>query len=341
MKLSVTRVLVAISPLLLVCAVCGQASQNGASSEYGKLIQMHKPELARDYDMTMTNLVTELKGLAQQYPVLSGIGSAFIHKNGSPDSCNNWLAYSTNGAPPYLLRIFTVGPGGGKTSGRLYPLIAEGGDPKFYLSYDLQLSPPDPALEKAVRDIMERQVGKLRRSFRAILGIDPVEERLQICGEAMTNILRGLQVLAPQFPAWKDIGSATIDQDGAHHVYSHLRYWKNVARNTTTTAPLNQAQGLGDNPVVEKGGVALDVYILNAKEPLAFVPNQRQSVFFNPYTAESDIDLVYRLRFNPGDPISNSARTVYGVTYGQLGRLTDALRHFIDFEGLKSPRTPR
>ena len=138
-------------------------------------------------------------------------------------------------------------------------------------------------------------------------------------------------MLEKQSPAWKDIGSATIEHKGEDNLYSHLRYWKNATAVAATNGPPSQGQALGDNPVVEKGGVALDVYILQAKQPLNFVPDQRVSVLFNPYKAESVIDLVYKLSFPPGEP-ANSANTVYDVIQKQSNELREAMRHIIDFQ---------
>jgi hypothetical protein len=111
---------------------------------------------------------------------------------------------------------------------------------------------------------------------------------------------------------------------------------------TTTNAPLNPARELGDNPMVEKGGVALDVYILDAKEPLNFVPDQRFCVFCND-TAACLINLVYKLRFHPGEvnPWSDSARTVYDVISNESRRLTVAMDHIIDFQGTAGPGSER
>jgi len=352
----VTKVLLAIVPLLLGTTVYAQESQDDGDRHYREVIQKHHAELARACSLAMTNMLSQLKGLAQQYPVLSDIGSASPVKKQSPDSCNNDLLYLKNvhfvpiNYPPGVQapqmaskRIVENGgvvltidimnidePVVGKTYGVFYPLLSEGAVIKIHLSYDLQLNPPDPALEKSVKDIVESQVEGLRKNFREILGIDPVEERLRACGEAMTNILGGLQMLAQQFPAWKDIASATIEHKGEDNLYSHLRYWKNAAAVAATNGPPSQGQALGDNPVVERGGVALDVYILKAKQPLNFEPDQRYCVL-SDYKAESLIDLVYKLSFPPGEP-ANSTTTVYDVIQKQSNALREAMRHMIDFQ---------
>jgi hypothetical protein len=204
----VTKTACAVILLIFALSVGGQVPGNSGNGQSLEIIEAHKIEIAQACGAAMSNILSELRGLAQKYPPLSDIGSASIHKGRTAYSANYLLDYSKHARvvidqndPKFLLvaqpgkliiekdgaaliiTIYKVGdPAFAKNGGAFYPLLLEGDLTKISLSCDLRLSSPDPVLEKAVKDIVETHVSNLRKRFREILGIDPVKERVQAYG---------------------------------------------------------------------------------------------------------------------------------------------------------------
>jgi len=281
--------------------VLTQAPVSDGRRLYLETIAAHKTELARACDTAMSNIVSDLRGLANQYPPLSDIGPASLVKRGSPDSCNNELEYLKNTRfveLPFSGRQESTWPvvdnGGMLLSIHLinnddqtglslngywgtiadwYPLLLEGRFDKFMIGYYLTLNAPDPALEKAIKETVEKQAGILQRQFRDIIGVDPAVARArETCAQEMTNILTDLKGLARDYPALSDIGTTTVENRGPGYFYNHIRYWRNVYVEPGTNAGPNQLQTIEPPPEPKKGGVALDVYITSADEPFGFNP---------------------------------------------------------------------
>lgn len=312
-------------------SVCGQVSVSDGDSKYHELMQKHKTEIAQACHMAMTNILHELQGLAQQYPPLSDIGSAMIEKYGAADSGNVELGYKKNahyemyhyaaGTPANQMRpslgkdiidnggaeltvyIFDfenpsgLKPGGGDFMAS-YPLLSKGGNTKFQLNYYLTLNAPDAALSKSVKDAIEKQIGLLRKTFQNILNIDPAAEKARAYAPVMTNILVGLQGLAQHISILDDMGSATIENKGPQYVYQHLHYWKNAHVATTNDALPYQAPPPMDIPFVEKGGIALDVYLRNEDEPFGFRPIDTYVVVSPDRKTRLDYNLYFNRREN-------------------------------------------
>ena len=163
------------------------------ASPFRETTHKHQTEIARAWDMAVTNIVRELQGLAPQDPALSDITPASI--------ANGWLSYLKNGRyvtnhveTPQTFDDFTVpqlDPGGAALEFGLMthdesmlpivwhypPLLKLGGNAGFYYRYDFHLNPPDPALEKSVKDIVEKQAGILRKTLQDILASDSAPQQ--------------------------------------------------------------------------------------------------------------------------------------------------------------------
>lgn len=286
----------------------------------------------------MTNILHELEGLAQQHPPLNDIGSARIEKGGSTNSGNNRLHYAKNiryvpvqlpseippakfsqtfGQPKRVIDkdgvLLKIVIRNAKDMAFFkdyepnhYPLMFVGQKSLFYLAYDLELNLPDSALEKAVKDAIEKQVGILRKTFQNILGIDPAAEKALAYAPVMTNILAGLEGLGQHISILSDIGAATIENKGPQYVYQHLHYWKNAHVATTNDTPPYQGPPPMDIPFVEKGGIALDVYLRNADEPFGF----RQSGTYGLVSPDGKTQLEYSFYFNRHDNMVQDSKVL-------------------------------
>jgi hypothetical protein len=165
------------------------------------------------------------------------------------------------------------------------------------------------SLSNAVADIVEKRVEVLKKEFREILGLNSDSERAVACAPALTNILKGLVLLGEKSPVLSGVGSTAIERKGDGYVYGHLRYWTNAqARNPAASPPASSAtnsparsatslMALPENDVaVGKGGLALDVYILNADEPFGSIPDNACDMSI--LDRQSKIKLYCRLRYN-------------------------------------------
>jgi hypothetical protein len=320
---------------------CGLGLSNKTNSQEDQAIEKHKSQIGQSCETAITNIYRELRELARRYPAMSGIDSASIIRNGARDSGNIELEYSksvrsvpypseldTNPGPNIVLKMrpttdkLVVDKGGAKLTiliensyepgrrlkmgGEIYPLLFQGQEAKIQLIYDLQLGVPDQALATSVKDIVEKQAGLLGKSLQNIIGSDPVAERAQACALGITNILGGLKAIEQKFPDLSGIGSATIERKGVGYVYSHLRYWTNAHAGPAAQNVLNHALPLVENPIVEKGGIALDVYILSADEPFGYKTNSVYRLYARQ--GHEKIELIYSLHFNHEDQLNNLAQ---------------------------------
>ena len=344
----------------------GQVSASNGDSQDRAILQKHMPEITRACDVAITNILHELEGLAQQYPPLSDIASATIEKGGSTNSGNNRLNYAKNnryvsvqwpsgipgtavsqtyGQPKLvidkdgaLLKIVIRNAEGmaffKDYEPNNYPLMFVGQKSLFYLAYDLQLNSPDSALDKSVKDAIEKQAGILRKTFQNILDIDPGAEKAKAYAPVMTNILVGLQGLAQQFPVLSDIGTATIENKEPQYVYQHLHYWKNAHVATTNDALPYQAPPPMDIPFVEKGGIALDVYLRNEDEPFGFRPIDTYIIVSPDRKTQLD-DSLYFNRFDQfydsKELFRDTGKAIRDVIENQRQILRKKLNDIIDF----------
>ena len=317
---------------MLGWAVCGQVSDNDGDSQYHKAIQKHQKEISLACVTAMTNILDELEGLTNQYLPLNDMGAARIEKYGAVDSGNIGLDYKKN--THYEMYHYTPGtpvtqmrPNGGsdiidKGGAKLtiyiinlenrggvmpeggdiavdYPLLLQGGRSKFLLIYNLSLNSNDPALEKAVKDAIEKQADVLRANLKNIIGNYTGQTNTEVkvsqtFSTALTNILIGLQGLAQKYSLLSDLGSATIENKGTNNLYQHLRYWKDAQAETAT----NTGQPFDARPVVSKGGMTLDIYILKADEPFGFVVGNGYDHTFVSADGKERISLIRRMHFS-------------------------------------------
>jgi len=190
------------------------ASFTNGEAQLHEFMQKHQSEIARACDAAMTNILHELQGLAKQYPALSDIGATSIEKGGDPDSCDNCLTYSKNARIVDVTAGRGVWPGPlirdnpGQVPAQLlpdmdgavlrivihkkpddqqfkdmaihlYPVLLDETHEKIYADYTFRLDPSDPALGKAVKDIVEKQVGILRKTLQQIIANEPAPQRAQ------------------------------------------------------------------------------------------------------------------------------------------------------------------
>jgi hypothetical protein len=160
-------------------------------------------ERARICGGMMTNIVTELKGLAQQFPVLGDFGSATIENKGAEFTYNH-LRYwkkvngpSTNALPTRLLpdvATHEIDQGGvafdayivnadepfGPFTGNGYPLYTSNGQIKIKFVYALRFNTQDElhasvdaikAARTAVLDVYDRQCKAARKAMDNVIDI--------------------------------------------------------------------------------------------------------------------------------------------------------------------------
>jgi len=357
--------------LILGGQAYGQIPANDGRSAFVESIAGHKPEIAQICGTAMSNILHDLKGLASRYSPMSDIGSVSVTMGESPLSANNLLKYEKNAryalyqVPPggILPNAYgTQASGGGmvvekggaslticlwnridqtgaipvdSSNGGIYSLVRLGGISEFELIYSFYLNSHDTDLENAVREIVEKQVGILRKALREIIGADPATERVRVCAPAMSNILSELKGMAPQFPALSGVSSATVENKGGLYLYSHLRYWREVNGDLTTNAEAFQLQPIDTIPAIRKGGLALDVYLLNVDEPFGFISGKGYPVYTDE--GKTKIELVYALHFNREDELTNSVQlrdtsaAIRGVIEKQAQMLRKAMDNIINF----------
>jgi hypothetical protein len=312
---------------MLELSMCGQAINNNDIGWLQYAAQTKQDKIANACSLAMTNIQYELQKLYQQFTPLSDIGSASIIPT---DHDNIRLSYAKNvryvhlqqvSVPPGALlratfsadkrvvdkdgavlsvtiykadhpeKVDDVGPG--------YPL-AVNGKGIAYLTYSLQLNSTNLEIEKAVKDIIEKQVDILRRKLQKIIGtVSPQKgEEAQVFATEMTNILSRLEEIRSQFPLLSNLNTATIENKGTNYVYQHLRYWVNASGPTETNNATNQESAFYSKPVVESGGMALDVYVLARDEPFGFDPKGFALVIEN---GKPKVVLTYRFSYNRHD----------------------------------------
>ena len=169
-------------PLMLGCPVFGQASGSDGDSQHRESIKKQQTEFSLACDVAMTNILHELQRMTNQYPPLSDIGSVSIMKDDETrlsvyfrySKNTHFVEYPVNTGMQTLGHV-VVDNGGADLAVEInsaravlrprvsYPLIVSGDGEGYWLSYDLKLNTPDPELEKAVRDIIEKQVGIIRK----------------------------------------------------------------------------------------------------------------------------------------------------------------------------------
>jgi hypothetical protein len=314
----------------------GQISSTNEDAHINDTIQKHQREIAQTCGAAMTNILNDVRELAQQYSPLSNIGSTSIESRGSSESGNWHLEYSKNA---HFVMFPSPAPGGlnrggpsGETvidsdgsvleigilnfddnsgmspidhsGGGYYPLLMEGVRPVFELIYNFKLNKPNQILEQSVRNIVEKNVALLRSKLRTILGVSPEKERSELLAPVMTNILSKLEEIEPQYPLLTNINSATIDNKDTNYIYQHLRYWKKAGGPTEGSNSTNQRVALDVNPVVERGGMALDVYLLSRDEPFGFDP-YGYSLFME--NGNPKVVLKYSIYFSRADEGYNTA----------------------------------
>jgi hypothetical protein len=344
---------------MLVWSVYGQVSGDGVNNHPLETIQKHQMEITQACATTMTNIQHELQNLEQQFTTFSDIGSVEIQKVGLSNVPSYHLLYKKNVHIEYPssqslnsprqtqdrrvidkeggeLEIYIKNYSGllGKMGGDRYSLLKIGGDTKMLLIYHLYLNSPDPVLEKAVKDIIEKHVSLLRKTLQNILGVDPAAEKAKACAPVMTNILIGLQRLAQQYPALSDIGSATIENKGPQYVYQHLHYWKNAHVAGTNDALPYQAPPPMDIPFVVKGGIALDVYIRNVDEPFGFRPVDTYILVSPDHKTQLDYLMYFNLHdkfYDSTELVKATDRAVRAVIENQRSILRKELDNIIDF----------
>lgn len=318
-------------------------------------------EIAQTCAIGMIRIQHELQSLAQQYPPLSDIGSVKIEKT-SLYSGNNNLSYWKNahiemahydaGVPVSQMREsagkLIIDKGGivleiaiqnvddlpsARVGGVIYPLLLTGGKARLRLVYNLQLNSSDLPLEEATKDIIEKNVGLLRKQLQDILGVNPSAERSQACVPVMTNILSGLQALAQQYPILSNIGSATIETKGTNYLYQHLKFWNKAHVVDTNDFKPFQGHPLIGSTKVEKGGIALDIYLRKSDEPFGFDPDNTDTLVSD----DRKIQLQYILFFNPYERFNDSGqvkatdKAVRDVIESQRDILRKKLSDIIDF----------
>jgi hypothetical protein len=324
---------IAIVSLACGYSVCGQVSLGVGDSVYLVGVQNKRDGISLACATALTNILKELRGLAQQYPPLSNIRSARIVRDGAPDSGNVELDYVKNnhyepyhyapGTPAAQMRPvlgkYVVDNGGASlivairnfdeqqgtppishgVSGGFYPLMIVQKQTKFALVYNLELNPDDPVLEKRVRNVVEKQVGILTKTFQDIPGNEIggkiiMADLSQAFSPSLTNILDGLLGMAQTNVFLNDISSATIENKGTNYLYQHLRYWKNAQAETTT----NTEHSFNTTPSVGKAGMSLDIYILKSDEPFGFVAGNGYDYTFVSADGKEKISLIRRMRFS-------------------------------------------
>ena len=194
-------------PILFLAAfytVSAQTNNTPANPISPSLLKQQK-DISLACAMTMTNILHELQGLAQQFPPPSDIGPASIEQYDEPPN-SVCLRYSKNthfektprninvaefgrdvadkGGAKITIFVYNVGnplgayallsEGGSFSSD--YPLIMEGQKEKLrircYLTLNSIDNPTDLALEKAVNDVVKKQADILRKTIQGIVGND-------------------------------------------------------------------------------------------------------------------------------------------------------------------------
>jgi hypothetical protein len=116
--------------------------------------------------------------------------------------------------------------------------------------------------------------------------------------------------------------------------YQHLHYFSHAHVVGTNDLALFQTPPPADWPVVEKGGIALDVYIRNENEPFGFRPDSSDT-WVSP---DNKTQLDYRLLFNERDQFYDSTtlvettdKAIRNVIENQRSILRKKLDDIIDF----------
>jgi len=204
-------------------------ARNSSLERFREIAQNRQNEIGMACGAALTNILSDLQRLAQQYPPLThtapeasgswsiSAASASEFPPRSVYAVNGTLSYLTNGLY-FNPKVPTLGSRGvalelGITTeirirpddlpemSNDLPLLLVGENSGFYYKYDLQLDSPDPAHEKAIKDIVEKQVGILRKSLQDIVGDDPVAGGAQASVLARSSIAQlDLPETASQLP---------------------------------------------------------------------------------------------------------------------------------------------
>jgi hypothetical protein len=164
------------------CPVFGQASGSDGDSQRRESIKNQQTEFSLACDVAMTNILHELQRMTNQYPPLSDIGLVSIMKNDETRhsvyfrySKNTHFVFYPENSGLQKAGYVVVDKEGADLDVEInsapfslmtrvsYPLIVSGDGEGFWLRYNLELNSPDPGLEKAVKDIIEKQVGIIRK----------------------------------------------------------------------------------------------------------------------------------------------------------------------------------
>ena len=300
-------------------------------------IHAHQAEMSLACGATMTNILKDIVKIAPEYPQLSEIGSVSIRLLGNTNAPTYQLPYrkgvhfvqpaprtntpdytkpllypnlerpqlpmevDSNGMNLFITledaesSIFVPGPS--------QNILRVNGRSKFHLSCNVTVSKPNDDLKNRINSIVETNVTFLKAYLRNMLGENPEQEKRELLALAMTNILSKLKEIGSQYPLLSNLNSATIDNKGTNYAYQHLRYWVNTSAPSEANNSTNQQAAFYERPIVEMGGMGLDVYLLNRDEPFGFDPNGYPLLVEN---GQPKVVLGYRFSFNRRDENYNT-----------------------------------
>jgi len=348
--------IIAIIVLSIVSVKCAFAQ---ISSNFAP-VHAHQAEMSLACATTMTNILKDIAKVAPDFPPLSGIGSVSIETLGSTDALTYCLycvknehieippphTNTANAGQSFILRqrpYNVVIDSGGidlqivlfdressrgtKIEGKRYPLLTVNGWDKFALYYYVRLNAPDARLENTLSNIVETNVTLLRSNLQQILQVDPEREKHEVLAAVMTNILSKLKEIQPQYPLLSNINSATIETKGTNYLYQHLRYWEKASVASEPDGATNnsavQKWPSSVWPGVDKGGMALDVYLLSRDEPFGFNPTGARGYPLITKNGEVKVELVYFINFNRNDVHSDAGPKMTLPTRNAIYKIMD------------------
>jgi len=192
--------------LAAVQVMVPSASSTNGETLFLEVMEKHETEIARAWDTALTNTMRELQGLAQQHPPLSDLSPTSI-ANGAVSYLKNGRFVTNHVHNPQIqvngdFIVPQLDMGGAyfdfemnthddsllPMAWNYSPLLILGEYAGFWYRYDFQLNPPEPALEKAVKDIVEKQVGVLRQNLMEIIQSDSVIARAVASGSVPASL---------------------------------------------------------------------------------------------------------------------------------------------------------
>lgn len=359
--------------LFLIASSCFTLSQEARPQDSGnwdKLVGAHQEAISLACGITMTNILKEFTEISSRFKALNNIESATVQVFGFPPSYQ--LLYNLGQRSPRVAKTEVIispatnyiiqgsfgasGPDPKKSEknevelglflcdkadpikmrvmGTRHCLLRFNGHDKLTLYFFKQLNASDAQLNQALDDIVGKNIGVLTNTLQKIVGIDPAAEKARACGAVMTNILNELQALAQQYTRLSNLNSATIKTEGTNYLYQHLHYWNKAHFEGTNNLPSYKALFPDEQPMVEKGGLALDVFVWNEGEPFNFRPNNSYEWVSPDHKTLMD----YRLYFNARDhffddkaAVASTEKAIRQVIETERSRLRRRLNDIIDF----------